>query len=145
MRRFGGIAAAAMALALVLAACQPVTPTSTTTVTFQVTVKAKTSAHPYFNQGAPNGFVIDGVEGKELTLKRGTTYSFVINTPGHPFYLTTSPAGGMGASGEVTAGVTGSRSSTGTLTFTPDASHPALLYYQCAVHSPMGWKINITD
>ena len=114
-----------------------------TTPDFTVRDAAKTSAHPYFQQGHSEGFTIDGEQGKELTLTRGTTYTFGVNTPGHPFYISTSDIGN--GPGEIADGVTNSKISNGTLSFTPNANHPDLLYYQCDVHDYMGWKINIVD
>jgi hypothetical protein len=116
--------------------------------TFMVTVNTKSSAHPYYQQGYAAGFIINGVQGRELTLTRGVTYTFTMQniSTKHPFYISTSPEGA--AAGEFLDGVTGSRASgNATLTFTPTASAPDLLYYQCfnAEHSKMGWKINIVD
>ena len=110
---------------------------------FNVTVTTKTT-HPYTGMGVSIGYVINGVQGMELNLVRGTTYTFSIDTPGHPFYLTTDAVGGAGAPGEITDGVTGSLTDVGTLTFTPGATTPGLIYYQCGVHQYMGWKINVT-
>lgn len=31
------------------------------------------------------------------------------------------------------------------LSWTPDASVPDLLYYQCAVHQKLGWEIRVVD
>ena len=115
----------------------PITPD------FTVRDATKTNAHPYFQQGHSEGYTIDGVQGKVLTLTRGTTYTFGVNTPGHPFYISTSTVGN--GAGEVTDGVTSSMTTNGTLSFTPNGNHPDLLYYQCDVHDNMGWKINIVD
>jgi len=110
---------------------------------FTVRVVVKTDAHPYFQQGHTVGFSINGVQGKELTLFRGTTYTFRVNTPGHPFYISTSAVGN--GAGEVTNGVTNSMTRNETLSFTPNSDHSDLLYYQCDNHDHMGWKINIID
>jgi hypothetical protein len=113
---------------------------------FTVTVAAKTAEHPYFGQGGSDGFVIDGVQGKEITLVRGTTYTFQMSSVPvfHPFYITTS-AVGAGAD-PYTDGVTGNfATGSQTLTFTPTAGTPDLLYYQCGVHEMMGWQINIVS
>jgi hypothetical protein len=115
--------------------------------TFTVTTAPKTAAHPYFGQpGHEDGFMIDGVEGKELTLMRGTIYTFQLqNVPQfHPFYLSTSADGGGAA--PYTAGVTGTPATgNAVVTFAPDASTPDLLWYQCNFHPKMGWRINIVD
>ncbi len=130
-------------LALALVSCMPAGTTAN--ADFNVTAVAKTAGDPYFGVGNAFCFAINGVHEQEITLTRGVTYTFGIDTPGHPFYLTTDPTGGPGAPGEITSGVMGSQTQTGTLTFTPGASTPALIYYQCAVHPDMGWKIDITD
>lgn len=90
------------------------------------------------------GFALNGIEAQELTLTRGVTYTFTVNAPGHSFYLTTDAAGGS-AAGEVTTGVTNNEIASGVLTFTPSASNPDLLYYQCAIHTYMGWKIHLVN
>jgi hypothetical protein len=115
--------------------------------TFLVIDEIKNHSHPQFGQGArPDGFTIDGVQGKELTLIRGITYTFSVMAPSHAFFISTSSVGGpANLASEVTHGVTNSMVSTGTLTFTPDNTHPNLLFYQCGIHDYMGWKIRIVD
>ena len=112
--------------------------------TFAVTVATKTSQHPYFGVGFSSGYVIDGIQGKELTVVRGVQYTFSGTFPGHPFHITTSTTGGN-FSGEVSSGVTNNELQGGALAFTPNASHPVLLWYHCGVHLNMGWKININN
>jgi hypothetical protein len=116
--------------------------------TFIVTVQRKTAAHPSYGVGGNMGYAIDGVEGKTLTLVRGTTYRFQLQDVevGYPFYITTSPAGAGGK--QYTKGVDGNMvSGNGVLTFTPDSSAPPLLYYQSfSLHYPyMGGMLNIVD
>jgi hypothetical protein len=114
--------------------------------TFVVEVVTKTSAHPYFGMGAFDGYQIDGVEGAVLQLQRGVTYTFQMNgTPVfHPFMMSTSEVGGFPFVGEYLTGVVNSGASGfGTLEFTPDATTPSLLYYQCGNHMFMGYKIEI--
>ncbi len=41
-----------------------------------VTVKSKSSSHPYFNQGSSKGYFIDGKESPSLTLKKNIVYRF---------------------------------------------------------------------
>jgi hypothetical protein len=111
--------------------------------TFTVTVVSKDASHPNPN-AHPEVFAIDGVQGKELTLTRGTAYIFMMNNtpPIHPFYISTSSTGA--GSGIYSDGVTGNfATGNGMLMFTPGASAPDLLYYQCAAHPDMGWRINI--
>ena len=113
---------------------------------FVVTTVTKTAAHPQFGVGLAQGFSVDGVQGRELFLVRGTTYSFTINTGGHPFVITNSIAGSPTNSAQViTNGVTNSGAGSGIVTFTPNGTHANLIYYQCNAHLNMGWKINLSD
>ena len=118
--------------------------------TFAVTAGTKTPAHPYFGVGDSRGYIIDGVEGPELTLFRGVLYTFNVSAFSHPFHITLSPVGTfsftpiMDGVTVVTGGtVTGFDVQIGTLTFEPSAVTPDLLYYQCGLHQNLGWKINI--
>lgn len=111
---------------------------------FAVTTASKTASHPYFGVGFPVGYLLDGIQGKELFVTRGVNYTFNGTFPGHPFHITTSAAGGSFAN-EVFSGVTNSQLQGGAMVFTPNLSHPALLYYMCGVHLNMGWRININN
>ncbi len=110
---------------------------------FNVTVATKSPGEIYYGQGVTICYVVNGVQGATLTLNKGQTYTFSINTAGHPFYISTDPVGGAGSTGEWTVGVMGNGTDVGQLTFTPDASAPATLYYVCGVHQYMGGTINI--
>ncbi|MFN0190288.1 MAG: hypothetical protein ACKVQV_16440 [Bacteroidia bacterium] len=111
---------------------------------FAVTTASKTAAHPYFGVGFPVGYVLDGIQGKELNLTKGVNYTFNGTFPGHPFHVTSSTAGGSFAN-EVFSGVTNSQLQGGAMVFTPNNTHAALLYYMCGVHLNMGWRININN
>ncbi|MCT4602905.1 MAG: hypothetical protein N4A59_08415, partial [Marinifilum sp.] len=89
-------------------------------VDFTVRTVTKTSNHPWFGEGSAIGYTINGKEGRQLNLIRGTKYVFDINTATHPFYISTDDTG-VGA-GEVSNGVTGSKTQNGTLTFTPNSN-----------------------
>ena len=116
---------------------------------FEVTLSTKTATHPYFGTGNSRGYVINGGQGDELTLVRGVTYAFNINgTFGHPFFIGTSAIGGSAnTNSTVTDGLAGDGNFivSGTLLFTPNAGHPDLLWYQCGIHSFMGWRLNLVD
>ena len=76
----------------------------------------------------------------QVTLYRGATYTFVINAVGHPFYFTTDNGNNYGSGtyfGEYTTGVTGSRTESGTITFTVPSDAPDELYYFCGNHASM--------
>lgn len=81
---------------------------------------------------------------------RGGTYTFNLDASlaGHPFYLTTDNGANFVSGayfGEYTTGVTGSRNTSGTLTFTVPANAPDTLYYQCGAHGSMRGAITIKN
>jgi len=79
---------------------------------------------------------------------RGGTYTININATGHPFYFTTDNGTNFSAGtyfGEYTSGVTGSRTDSGTITFTVPAGAPDTLYYQCGNHGAMRGEITVKD
>ena len=81
-------------------------------------------------------------------LYKGGTYTFNVNASGHPFYLTTDNGSNFSAGtyfGEYTSGVTGSRTDSGTVTFTVPSNAPDTLYYQCGNHSAMRGAITVKD
>ncbi len=104
---------------------------------FNVTVGPKTRQHPFFGQGSMLGFIINGVSGLPLYLKKGKSYTFHIDTPGHPFYFTTSNTGGTGQpTGSVTSQLPIVK---GTFILTIGlAGLPNTFYYQCMLHPKMG-------
>jgi hypothetical protein len=78
-----------------------------------------------------------------ITLVRGATYNFNLNTPGHPFYLKTIQSTGTG--NQYTSGVTNNGATNGTVTFTVPMNAPSTLYYNCSIHSAMTGVINVLD
>jgi len=122
---------------LALAACSLTVPTGD----FNIAVTTKTSADPLFGKGVDVTYTVNGAQGAPITLKRGTTYTFGVNSPGHPFYISTNADGGPGFPGEITAGVTNSRTEFGVLSYTPDNATTSPVYYNCGVHLDMGGMI----
>ncbi|KAJ3341078.1 hypothetical protein HDU93_005710 [Gonapodya sp. JEL0774] len=100
---------------------------------------------------------INGLESPVLNLTRGTTYSFsIMASDQHPFIITNSILGGFGLSGVanlskndiVYAGGDksfGTAASPYTLTFTPNATTPSAIFYQCWTHQKLGWRIYVSD
>lgn len=84
---------------------------------FSVIAEVKNQSHPQFGLGSrPEGFTINGIQGMELTLIRGITYSFAVMAPTHAFFISTSSIGGpLNLASEVTDGVVNSMISSGTL------------------------------
>ena len=113
---------------------------------YTVTVAAKTSAHPQYQNGSDNGFYLDLVEAPFLHLVPGTTYKFDqsdSSNDGHPlvfyyeedkstsFITNVTTNGTPGTSGAYTQIVV-------------DEATPALLYYQCSAHQYMGWGMEVS-
>lgn len=120
---------------------------------YTITVEDRTDEHPW--TGRDNAysevFAVDGVQGDTLFLHRDSTYQFVMDgvPEFHPFYLSESE---VGSGGEIyTQGVSSTNPDhedrawdSDTLTFTPEASTPDTLYYQCVNHDYMGGTLVIT-
>jgi hypothetical protein len=106
---------------------------------FNVTVAEKTPDNKNYGKGSNLCFVINGKESKVLRLKEGQTYRFVVRTHGHPFYLTTSFSGGVGAPGAIGEPRVPMESGSFPLIASKDLPQP--LYYECALHEYMGARI----
>src|SRR6185436_8716929 len=78
-----------------------------------------------------------------LSLTRGSTYTFQVNSPGHPFFIKTAQVTGTGSA--YNTGVTNNGVASGTITFQVAADAPGTLFYQCSIHSPMTGTILIAD
>lgn len=108
-------------------------------MSFNITVSAKPSNHPFAGRGSQYCYYVDGVPGKQLDLAPGTSYEFHIDTPGHPFYFTTSESGGS-EDKQALPGFT--PTDRGTVKFTMPDSYPNKFYYQCRIHPYMGGVVN---
>ena len=92
---------------------------------------------------APASYTINGANNPALTLQRGQTYTFNVNSSGHPFYIMSVQ--GVNTANAYTTGVTGNGAQTGTLTFTVPAGAPNTLYYDCSIHAGMTGTIAVTN
>jgi len=90
-----------------------------------------------------NGEEFNNNSNPNLTLKRGETYTFNINAPGHPFLI--KSVQGSGTSNLYNNGVTNNGAVSNTVTFTVPNDAPDTLYYNCEFHSVMTGTINIVD
>jgi len=88
-------------------------------------------------------YLFSGVPDPTLTLVRGCTYTFNLNTGGHPFLI--KSVSGNGTGNMYNSGVSGNGTQVGTLTFTVPMNAPDTLYYNCSLHVFMGGTINITN
>ena len=76
-----------------------------------------------------------------LYLYRGFTYHFIINSPGHPFWI--NSANGTGTGNAYNDGVTNNGTASGTIAFMVPMNAPSTLYYNCEYHGAMNGTINI--
>ena len=120
-------------IAFLVSGCAANAATNTNTSTATEVIKITTRG--------PAFFVNDDFQ-PAIKLKRGTTYSFEIDTPGHPFWIKTAESWGKGDA--FTNGVKGNGSTTGTITFTVPKDAPDLLFYNCEVHPNMHGRIEIS-
>ena len=84
-----------------------------------------------------NAFVINGNDNPILTLVAGNTYNFIVNAPGHPFWIKTDRV--IGSDARYDVGVTNNGAEVGTVTIAlPADKVPPKLFYQCGKHIVMG-------
>jgi hypothetical protein len=88
-------------------------------------------------------YVINMASNPTLSVTRGQTYTFQVNSPGHPFFIKTAQVTGTGSAYD--AGVTNNGIATGTVTWQVAADAPPTLFYQCSIHTPMTGAIQIAD
>src|SRR6056297_1331001 len=110
---------------------------------FNVTVVRKTSEHIFYNKGSKLGYLINTQQAPTIYLKAYQTYTFNINTAGHPFYFTTSETGAQDATGNV-LNQTSKIITKGSITINPSEDFNNVpLYYQCTIHPNMGGRVVI--
>jgi hypothetical protein len=136
-------------LAVALLACgggtKSVEPPDGPPPDFVITVAPKSAGHPYAGVGSEDALVVNEIQGFQVELVRGTTYHFAVDTPGHPFYFSTDPDGGLGWPGRITLGVVGDLRSSGIVTITPEVGHPDQFFYQSGADLNMGWWVVLSD
>ena len=113
------------------------------TLTF--VIEEQTAAPTTFavSSSGASAYVIDGESNPNLTLVRGQTYVFDVNSPGHPFWIKTQATTGTGSS--YNSGVSGNGLSSGQVTFTVPMDAPDRLFYSCQFHGAMRGELNIVD
>lgn len=90
-----------------------------------------------------NGEGLSNANNPDLTFKRGGTYTFNVNTPGHPFLI--NSVQGTGTANTYSSGVTNNGAVSGSITFVVPADAPDTLYYNCEFHGSMTGTITITN
>jgi hypothetical protein len=86
-------------------------------------------------------YVINGSSNPTLTVVRGYSYFFTINTSGSNFFLKT--AQGIGLANQYGLGVTNNGAAVGGILWTVDAGAPSTLYYQSQQNSGQTGTINV--
>ena len=108
---------------------------------------AETTSFDVTNNGAASyvfsGKGLSNNENPNFNLRRGKTYEFVVNTPGHPFII--KSAQGTGTGDAFNNGVTNNGASTGTISFTVPSDAPDTLFYNCEFHGSMTGTFAISD
>jgi hypothetical protein len=88
-------------------------------------------------------WLIDQVANPTLTFCRGSTYTFSVSAPGHPFYIKTVKS--IGSANAYESGVTGNGTESGNVTFVVPTNAPDTLFYDCGVHIAMSGTIHIVN
>ncbi|HJX52393.1 MAG TPA: hypothetical protein VJ801_06470 [Polyangia bacterium] len=88
-------------------------------------------------------WLIDQVANPTLTFCRGSTYTFAVNAPGHPFSIKTVKS--TGTANTYSSGVTGNGTQSGDVTFVVPADAPNTLFYDCEIHIAMAGTIDIVN
>jgi hypothetical protein len=86
-------------------------------------------------------YVINGSTNPTLTVVRGYSYFFTINTSGSNFFLKTAQTTGTG--NQYGLGVTNNGAAIGGIVWTVDAGAPSTLYYQSQQYSGQTGTINV--
>ncbi len=85
----------------------------------------------------------DDAQDPDLTLKRGTTYTFNISAPGHPFFI--KEVQSTSSNDTFDEGVSNNGASDGAIIFEVPMSAPDTLFYNCEFHLSMTGIITIVD
>ncbi len=90
-----------------------------------------------------NGNGLSNSNNPDLTLTKGQTYTFTIDSPGHPFYI--NSVQGTGTGNTFNNGITNNGAVSGTITFTVPSDAPNTLFYNCEFHGSMTGTFTIVD
>jgi hypothetical protein len=119
--------------------------------TLAIVVKNLTLGQTIFNvtkttTDSSSKYRINGYNNPTLTVYRGQTYTFTIDSGvgNHPFWIKTVDA--VGSNDSYDTGVTNNGAHAGqTITWTVDIDAPDTLYYHCQYHSADHGTINVLD
>ena len=105
---------------------------------FTISVVEKTGRHPNFGKGSHRGFIVNGIEGGVLNLRRNVNYFIEYNdmSQRNPLYFTTSNVGILDGE-RLTPNITDP------MIVRFDKSFPNLFFYQSTENSDMGGIVNL--
>ena len=104
--------------------------------TYEINVTANSATNYILNGTDRNGSVTGN--DPSVTVNVGDTLNFIVNAPGHPFFLKTVQGSGTG---NQIVGVTNAGTTNGTVSWTPTTA--GTYYYQCAPHNSMSGVITV--
>lgn len=108
---------------------------------------AESKTYDVTNSGASayvfNGEGLTDENNPDFTFRRGGTYTFIVDAPGHPFLINSTQ--GTGTANTYNSGVTNNGAVSGTIIFTVPSDAPDTLFYNCEFHASMTGTIAITD
>jgi hypothetical protein len=111
---------------------------------YNSSVQGQSNNHQFIVDNVGNSaYAMDGVNNQSIWVVRGNTYTFSINSTGHPFWINTVSAPGTGNA--YSTGVTNNGTETGVVTLVVSATAPSTLYYNCQYHPRMAGVINVVD
>jgi hypothetical protein len=90
-----------------------------------------------------NGEGLTDASNPDITLQRGSTYTFNMDATGHPFLI--KEVQGTGSTNLYNEGVTNNGAISGSITFTVPMNAPDTLYYNCEFHGVMTGTFTIVD
>ena len=98
----------------------------------------------YNVRSTTGSYIFAGTNNPTITLTRGSTYIFSMNTPGHPFFIQTV-SGEYDQESVYLNGVENPGAEEGEIIFVVPEDAPDTLYYICSNHEAMNGKINVVD
>jgi hypothetical protein len=98
----------------------------------------------YQVSSSSGAYVFANTNNPVITVTRGSTYTFSMNTPGHPFYIQTVE-GAYNSAQTYDSGTNNLGAEVGDITWTVPENAPDNLYYVCQNHASMNGIINVVD
>lgn len=100
----------------------------------------------YVSNSGASAYTINGASNPTLTLIRGREYVFIIDAPGHPFWIKTSPnTTGTGRAYQGGGSGWSQGQQQAEMVFYVDTSAPNRLYYICQFHGSMQGEIIVIN